>query len=93
MSILLSMEGGHVVALVWVDDIIIAGSNTDVLKEAKDSLMMRFKMKDLGVLSWFLGIQFKCGGDCIETNQNQYVEKILSKFRMSDCKPKSVPCE
>ena len=32
----------------------IAGGNTDVLKKAKESLMMRFKMKDLGVLSWFL---------------------------------------
>jgi len=50
-------------------------------------------MKDLGVLSWFLGIQFKCKGDCLEMSQNQYVEKILSKFRMSDCKPKAVTCE
>lgn len=58
-------ESGHVVAIVWVDDIIIAGSNTDVLKEANDSLMVRFKMKDLGVLTWFLGIQLKCKGDCI----------------------------
>jgi len=30
-------ESGHVVAIAWVDDIIIAGSNTDVLKEAKES--------------------------------------------------------
>ena len=55
--------------------------------------MKRFKMKDLGVLSWFLGIQFRCESDCIEMNQNQYVERILSKFKMSDCKPKAVPCE
>ena len=54
-----STEFGQVIAIVWVDDIIIAGSNTDVLKKVKESLMMRFKMKDLGVLSWFLGIQFK----------------------------------
>lgn len=60
-----------------VDDILIAGSNTNVLKEAKESLMVRFKMKDLGVLSWFLNIQFKCKGDCIEMNQNQHVEKIV----------------
>lgn len=86
-------ESGHVVAIVWVNDIIIAGSNADVLKEAKESLMVRFKMIDLGVLSWFLGIQFKCKGDCIEINQNQYVEKLLTKLRMSDCKPKAVPCE
>ena len=45
---------GQVIAIVWVDDIIIAGINTDVLKKTKESLIMRFKMKDLGVLSWFL---------------------------------------
>ena len=88
-----STEFGLVIAIVWVDDIIIAGSNTDVLKKAKESLMMRFKMKDLGVLSWFLSIQFKCGKDCIEMNQRKFVEKILERFNMSDCKPKAVPCE
>ena len=31
--------------------------------------------------------------ETIEMNQNQYVERILSKFKMSDCKPKRVPCE
>ena len=29
----------------------------------------------------------------IEMNQNKYVEIILSKFKMLDCKPKAVPCE
>ena len=55
--------------------------------------MMRFKMKDLGVLSWFLSIQFKCGKDCIKMNQRKFVGKILERFNMSDCKPKAVPCE
>ena len=53
--------------------------------------MMRFKMKDLGVLSWFLGIKFKCENDCIEMSQSKFVEKILERFNMSDCKPKAVP--
>ena len=86
-------DSGQVIAIVWVDDIIIAGSNTGVLKEFKESLMMRFKMKDLGMLSWFLGIQFKCENGCIEMSQSKYVEKILSRFNMSDCKPKAIPCE
>ena len=86
-------ETNRVVANVWVDDIIISGSNTAVLKGVKESLMKRFKMKDLRVLSWFLGIQFRCERDCIEMNQNHYEERILSKVKMSDCKPKAVPCE
>ena len=55
--------------------------------------MMRFKMKDLGVLSWFLGIKFKCENDCIEMSQSKFVEKIMERFNMSDCRPKAVPRE
>ena len=49
-------------------------------------------MKDLGKLSWFLGTNFKCNEDSIEMGQRQYTDKILSKFKMTDCKPKSTPC-
>ena len=49
-------------------------------------------MKDLGKLSWFLGTNFKCNEDSIEMGQTQYIDKILSKFKMTDCKPKSTPC-
>ena len=29
----------------------------------------------------------------IEMNQRKFVEKILERFNMSDCKSKAVPCE
>ena len=45
-----------------------------------------------GKLSWFLGTNFKCNKDTIEMGQTQYIDKILSKFKMTDCKPKSTPC-
>lgn len=66
------------IAAVWVDDIIIGDNNIHVLKEVKEFLKMRFKMKDLKELSWFLGIQFKFESGCIEMNQSKYVESILS---------------
>ena len=53
----------------------------------------RFKMTDLGQLSWFLGIQFECENNTIKMNQSRYVEKILSQFGMADCKPCLTPCE
>ena len=46
------------VILFWVDDIIIAASNESVLKTVKQSMHSKFKMKDLGQLSWFLRINF-----------------------------------
>ena len=49
-------ETDRVIAIVWVDDVIISGSNTSVLKGVQESSMKRFKMKDPGILSRFLGI-------------------------------------
>ena len=88
-----NVNGLKIIVIIWVDDIIIAASNEYLLHVVKDSLCQKFKMKDLGKLSWFLGIEFKCNTDCIEMTQIKYVEKILSKFEMSDCKPKSTPCD
>ena len=48
-------------------------------------------MKDLGVLHWFLGTEFKCSNSEIEMSQTRYIQKLLAKFGMEDCKPKSSP--
>ncbi|KAF2363622.1 Reverse transcriptase RNA-dependent DNA polymerase [Trinorchestia longiramus] len=50
-------------------------------------------MKDLGPILCFLGMEFVVKQDSIEMKESKYVEKILSKFRMSDCNPKSIPCD
>jgi hypothetical protein len=81
-----------VIVIIWVDDIIIAASDSDLLCSVKDSLRNRFKMTDLGELKWFLGTEFKRNGDSIKMNQTRYIQKILSRFKMSDCKPKPTPC-
>ena len=58
----------------------------------KTKLNLRFKRIDLRRLSWFLGIQFECKNSTIKMNQSRYIEKILSKFGMVDCKPCSTTC-
>ena len=86
-----SGSNGCVIVIIWVDDLIISASNVILLQSVKDSLNSRFKMKDLGVLSWFLGTEFKCSEDAIEMCQRQYIEKLLEKFGMAGCKPKVTP--
>ena len=48
-------------------------------------------MKDLGVLHWFLGTEFKCSNNEIEISQTRYIRKLLARFGMEYCKPKSTP--
>ena len=45
--------------IVWVDDIGICASNSHILESVKSALSKRFKMKDLGKLSWYL-VTFSC---------------------------------
>ena len=79
--------------VVWVDDIVIAASNEELMKETKDLLKMRFKMKDLRKISWLLGIQFHQTNDAITISQSHYLKGVLERFQMIDCKPRYTPCE
>ena len=83
---------GCVFLIVWVDNIIISTTSSKLLESVKESLCQKFKMKDRGELSWFLGTQFKCNGTTIEMSQSQYIDKILYKCEMSDCMSISTPC-
>ena len=87
-------EGGARVArvAVFVDDLIIASNDLSLMDEIKSMLHQKFKMTDLGQLSWFLGIEFERGPDFCSLNQSQYLENLLKKHGMSECKPVSTPC-
>jgi len=82
-----------VVILVWVDVIIIAASDMVLTSEAKQMLQERCHMKDLGRLSYFLGIDFEQGDGFVKMNQRGYLSKVLERFEMSDCKPRATPSE
>ncbi|CAB3992128.1 Retrovirus-related Pol poly from transposon TNT 1-94 [Paramuricea clavata] len=75
-------NGKTTILLIWVDDIIIASNSTPSLKQVKDDLSCKFKMKDLGILSWFLGINFTFTGNTITMDQIRYIERILIRFKM-----------
>ena len=79
--------------LIWVDDIIVASSNNHILQEFKCNFAKNFKIKDIGPLSWFLGIAFCQTSNSITMNQTVYIKNILERFGMTDCKPRSLPCD
>ena len=46
-----------------------------------------FALKDLGPLSYFLGLQFEYTLTGIFDHQSKYAKDLLIKFNMLDCKP------
>ena len=86
-------DGNNTVNLiVWVDDLLITASNQNLMDKIKDLLSRNFKMKDLGIPSYFLGIQFTFNKDSIVLEQSMYVDKLLKRFNMTDAKTKPTPC-
>ena len=75
-----------------MDDILIFGTSLNVIKKVKEFLSQSFEMKDLGEADIILNIKLvKESNDRVTLTQSHYVEKVLSRFGYSDCKPISTP--
>jgi hypothetical protein len=75
---------------VHVDDLVIVGPDVAFLKQA---IVRRFEMEDLGPCEWVLGMRVTRNRDTntVALCQDQYINEILNKFHMADCKPASTP--
>ena len=86
-------EDDQLYVLLYVDDLIIVGTKEEDIAELKKGLSNNFKMKDLGLISTYLGIQVEQTEEKIKINQSVYLKKVLEDFGMSDCKPVSTPMD
>ena len=77
--------------LVYVDDIIITGSNNTELQSFISILHSQFSLKDLGSLSFFLGIEVKnCKGGVL-LSQKKYITDLLKRAKMDDANSLPTP--
>ena len=65
--------------LVYVDDIIITGDDTQGIAMLKEFLQKKFNTKDLGPLKYFLGIKIARSSHGIALSQRKYVLDLLSE--------------
>lgn len=78
---------------VYVDDIIIHGPNSERITEFKQQMMKSFKMSDLGLLSYYLGMEVKQKLGEITICQKAYAEKIVEIRGMKGCNLVDTPME
>lgn len=84
-----------VIIAIYVDDIILMSNNLTHLQDLKRSLRDAFTMKDLGEISSYLGIGIKRDrkNRCLTLNQTKYIEDILKKYGIENCRPLSTPID
>lgn len=80
------------ILLLYVDDIILTGNNLLLIQQTITALGREFDMKDLGKLTYFLGLQVQYTSSGIHVNQSKYAADLLAKAGMTHCKPCPTPC-
>ncbi|XP_061336489.1 uncharacterized mitochondrial protein AtMg00810-like [Gastrolobium bilobum] len=86
-------ESYFVAILVYVDDILLASNDSAVLHTLTDSLNNKFRLKNLGALKYFLGLEVARSHRGIFFSQRQYILNILQDSGSLGCKPQSTPME
>ncbi|XP_021837610.2 uncharacterized mitochondrial protein AtMg00810-like [Spinacia oleracea] len=84
-------SGDLTVVAVYVDDILITGSNEDKIAALKSHLHLTFSIKDLGVLNFFLGIEVSHTNEGYILTQKKYTKELLQDCELDISKPVVTP--
>lgn len=84
-------EMGIAILCLYVDDILIFGTNLEIVEDTKSYLSMKFDMKDLGEAYVILGMKLERTSQGITLSQSNTIEKMLKKFNYYNCNPVSTP--
>ena len=88
------VESQCVLVLVYVDEVLVTGSSPEMIARTKDDLKTRFEMTDSGKCTFVLGIELVDGADGRVTMcQRRYVDDILKRFGMENCKAVANPVD
>ncbi|KAI0499127.1 hypothetical protein KFK09_020028 [Dendrobium nobile] len=77
--------------LLYVDDILITGSHQNSISTLIRKLQTAFSLKELGPISFFLGIQVLHTKSGYFLSQAQYAQDVLQAANLLNCKPSQTP--
>ena len=84
-------SGQCIYLIVYVDDIVITGSDQGGIRKLKQHLFSHFQTKDLEKLKYFLDIEIAQSKSGVVMSQRKYVLDILEETGMQDYKPVDTP--
>jgi hypothetical protein len=86
-------NGSYIILLLYVDDMLVAGSNMQDINMLKNKLANSFAMKGLGVAKKILGMRITRDrkNHKLTLSEGEYIEKVLERFRMQNEKLVSTP--
>lgn len=90
-----NVNNNKIYIILYVDDLLIFSDKNAAIKEIKGKLNKRFKMKDLGKVKQYLGIDIEYLPEkrSMFLSQESYIKTVAEKFNVTDSKPVSTPME
>ncbi|CAL1388981.1 unnamed protein product [Linum trigynum] len=88
---LTEITGNLVVVIVYVDDILVGSPSLEAVNSVKKLLGSLFKMKDLGEMKYFLGLEINRTAAGIHVSQRKYCIELLKEAGFDECKPAKTP--
>ena len=86
------MDEEPIILLLYVDDLFLTRNEKHII-ESKKKLAEEFKMKDIGLMHYFLGLEVWQSPERIFLNWGKYAIEILKRFDMLDCKAMATPMD
>ena len=84
-------NGDLLIISIYVDDMLVTGSNTRMISEFKKEMADVFEMSYLGHMTYFLGMEISQSSTGIFISQRKYAFDLLKKFKMDRSKAISTP--
>jgi len=86
-------DGSYIILLLYVDDMLVVGSNMQEINVLKRKLENSFAMKDLGAAKQILGMRITRDrkNHKLTLSQSEYIQKVLKSFNMQNEKLVSIP--
>ena len=79
--------------IVYVDDMIVIGSDFTKIEKLQSYLVKEFEMKDLGALKYLLGIEMSRSKQGLFLSLQKYTLDVLVETGNSACEPINTPIE
>lgn len=84
-------NNGCVIVCQYIDNMLLMGTNKDIINSTKKMLNSNLDMKYLGLIDVIIGIRIKRNAKGYILIQSHYVEATLKKFGHFDDKPNVIP--
>ena len=84
---------GLLIVVVYVDDFLVTGTSIESINEFMREMAMKFEMRELGKLTYNIGIEIHQHAEGIFLKQERYATKILEECGMAACNSTHIPMD